>query len=116
LSEYNFWIATAIPVPTLEGLSVFSSILPLKTFPDSPLPKKRSVLKFLVAVFNSEKLNIFKLGVSKIFASPPAPSELLDATKKWKNNMIELMHVTCRSQKRRNGKTPRLKEYVKIDL
>ena len=69
LSEFSFFIATIIPVPNLEGASVFSSTQPLKTFPKPPSPNKESVLKFLVAVFKSVKLNSFKLGVSKICPS-----------------------------------------------
>jgi hypothetical protein len=128
-------IATTNPVPTLEGVSVFSSIQPLKTFPNPPSPNKLSVLKFLVAVFKSAKVNSFKLGVSKIFplgynsSTPPVPSPsenrlfpvlllmvpdaddpmfllpLLDATKKLKTVDDQMEKLQAR-----------WKEYVKIAL
>lgn len=63
LSELAFLTATAIPTPTLDGAYVFSSIHPLKTLPKPPSPKTVSGLKFLVALFSSANVNIFKFGI-----------------------------------------------------
>lgn len=66
LSEFNFLMATTIPVPTLVGVNVFSSTHPLNTVPKPPTPKTVSDLKFLVAAFRSLKLYVFKFGVGNI--------------------------------------------------
>lgn len=85
LSGFNFLIATIIPMPTLEGASVFSSTQPLKTLPNPPSPSTASDLKFLVAAFISAKVKTLKLGESKICPLVCCGSSILglDASENW---------------------------------
>lgn len=77
LSGFDFFTATAIPTPTFDGANVFSSIHPLKTRPNPPSPNTVAGLKFLVALSSSEKLNIFKFGVTILpLAGKSTPSLL----------------------------------------
>lgn len=68
-SGFRLLTATVTPVPGLAGAVPFSSIHPLKTYPNPPSPRMLSGLKFPVADLSSWKLNWSSWGTS-FFSGP----------------------------------------------
>jgi len=68
-SWFSLFTAITIPVPGLVAASECSSTHPLKTDPKPPSPNTLSGRKFLVAVFSSPKVKIFKFEDCKISPS-----------------------------------------------
>lgn len=68
-SGFNFLTAMTTPDPGLAAVRVWSSIHPLKTYPNPPSPRRLSGLKFLVEFFNSLNEKGLAWGDDRISAS-----------------------------------------------